>query len=109
MRGSGHAYYVDRLASSPDALRGSFGSYRAIDTSIAQNEKRKTRRLTLPVLAIGGAKAIGEGVVNTMKLVADNVQSVIIPDSGHWVAEEAPDKLLAALAPFLASYRIAAR
>ena len=31
-------YYVDRLASSPDALRGSFGSYRAIDTSIAQNE-----------------------------------------------------------------------
>ena len=30
-------YYVDRLASSPDALRGSFGSYRAIDADIAQN------------------------------------------------------------------------
>ena len=45
-----------RLASSPDALRGSFGSYRAIDTDIAQNQQRKTRRLTLPVLAIGGEK-----------------------------------------------------
>jgi len=101
-------YYVDRLASSPDALRGSFGSYRAIDTSIAQNEKRRAQRLTLPVLAIGGEKAIGEGVANTMKLVADNVQSVIIPDSGHWVAEEAPEKLLAALTPFLAPYRTAA-
>jgi pimeloyl-ACP methyl ester carboxylesterase len=43
-----------------------------------------------------------------MKLVADNVQSVIIPDSGHWVAEEAPDKLLAVLTPFLAPYRTAA-
>ena len=102
-------YYVDRLASSPDALRGSFGSYRAIDASIAQNQDRKTRRLTLPVLAIGGAKGLGEGVPNTMKLVADNVEVVIIPDSGHWVAEEAPEKLLAALTPFLAPYREAAR
>jgi pimeloyl-ACP methyl ester carboxylesterase len=98
-------YYVERLSSSPDALRGSFGSYRAIDASIAQNQQRKTKRLTLPVLAIGGAKALAEGPANTMKLVADNVQSVIIPDSGHWVAEEAPEKLLAALGPFLAPYR----
>lgn len=98
-------YYVERLSSSPDALRGSFGSYRAIDASIAQNAQRKSRRLTLPVLAVGGAKGIGEGVANTMRLVADNVQSVIIPDSGHWVAEEAPDPLLEAVIPFLAPYR----
>jgi pimeloyl-ACP methyl ester carboxylesterase len=98
-------YYVDGLASSPDTLRGSFGSYRAIDATIAQNAQRKTRRLTLPVLAIGGGKGIGEGVITTMKLVADNVQGVVIPDSGHWVAEEAPDQLLAALTPFLAPYR----
>ena len=102
-------YYVDGLASSPDALRGSFGSYRAIDTTIAQNTQRKTHRLTLPVLAIGGTKGIGEGVATTMKLVADNVQPVLIPDSGHWVAEEAPDALLAALKPFLAPYRAAPR
>src|SRR5262245_48519300 len=99
-------YYVDGLASSSDALRGSFGSYRAIDETIAQNAQRKTRKLTLPVLAVGGAKAIGEGVANTMRLVADNVQSILIPaPCGHWVAEEAPDQLLAALAPFLAPYR----
>jgi pimeloyl-ACP methyl ester carboxylesterase len=102
-------YYVERIASSPDALRGSFGSYRAIDTSIAQNDKRRAKRLTLPVLAVGGEKGIGEGVVNTMKLVADNVQAAIIQGSGHWVAEEAPEKLLSALTPFLAPYRVAAR
>ena len=98
-------YYVDGLASSADALRGSFGSYRAIDATIAQNAVRKTKRLTLPVLAIGGEKGIGEGVPDTMKLVADNVQSVIVPGSGHWVAEEAPEQLVAALMPFLALYR----
>lgn len=98
-------YYVERLASSRDALRGSFASYRAIDVSIAQNEQRKQRKLTLPVLAIGGGKALGEGVANTMRLVADHVESTIIPDSGHWVAEEAPEQLLEALRPFLAPYR----
>jgi hypothetical protein len=33
------------------------------------------------------------------------VQSVVIPGTGHWVAEEAPDKLLSALAEFLAPHR----
>ena len=83
-------------------------SYRAIDVSIAQNEQRKKRKVTLPVLAIGGGKALGEGVANTMRLVAENVESKIIPDSGHWVAEEAPEQLLAVLTPFLAPYRDAA-
>jgi pimeloyl-ACP methyl ester carboxylesterase len=101
-------HYIDAIASSPDALRGSFGQYRAFDETIAQNEQRKARKLTLPVLAIGGEKGIGEAVGVTMKLVADDVDSVIIPDSGHWVAEEAPDLLLATLAEFLAPYRDAA-
>ena len=102
-------YYVDRLASSPDALRGSFGYYRAIDASIAQNQQRKLKRLSLPVLVIGGATGIGQGAANSMKLVADDVRSVVIAGSGHWIAEEAPDVVLAALTPFLAPYRLAAR
>jgi pimeloyl-ACP methyl ester carboxylesterase len=98
-------YYVDGLASSPDALRGSFASYRAIDITMVQNAQRKARRLTLPVLAIGGGKSGDEGIVTTMKLAADDVQGVIIPGSGHWVAEEAPEALLRALQSFLAPYR----
>ena len=98
-------YYVKLLASGPDALRGSFGWYRAIDSSSAQNQQRMTRRLALPVLAIGGEKSSGVGTANTMKLVADEVQAVVISSSGHWVAEEAPEQLLAALKAFLAPYR----
>ncbi len=39
-------YYFD-LFSDPDALRGSFGLYRAWDATIAQNQQRKTRPLTM--------------------------------------------------------------
>ena len=98
-------YYIDTLTAGPDQLRGSFGFYRAIPATSAQNQERKAQRLTLPVLAIGGGESSGEGVGNTMKLAADDVQTLVIPGCGHWVAEQAPDQLLAALTTFLAPYR----
>jgi pimeloyl-ACP methyl ester carboxylesterase len=99
------SYYIDILRSDEHALRGSFGWYRALDTTTAQNEQRKNRRLTLPVLAIGAAEGTGEGSADAMKLAADDVQTLVIDGSGHWVAEEAPEELLAALTEFLAPYR----
>jgi pimeloyl-ACP methyl ester carboxylesterase len=98
-------YYIDMLRSDPDALRGSFGFYRAINATTAQNEQRKAGRLTLPVLAMGGEQSGGENAGNTMKLVADDVQTVVLPRAGHWVAEQAPEELLAAVTAFLAPYR----
>lgn len=98
-------YYIDRLTDSPDALRGSFEFYRAIPETSAQNEQRKERRLTMPVLAIGGVESSGAGVEATMKLVADDVEGVVLAGAAHWVAEQAPEALLAALTEFLAPYR----
>jgi pimeloyl-ACP methyl ester carboxylesterase len=98
-------HYVDALASDPGALRGSFAAYRALDATIAQNQQRKTRRLRMPVLAIGGAEGIGEGAANTTRLAADDVQSVVIPGSGHYCLEEAFEEVLAVLTAFLAPYR----
>jgi pimeloyl-ACP methyl ester carboxylesterase len=100
-------YYV-RLVSTPDDLRGSLGFYRALDATLAQNEERKTRRLTMPVLAIGGEASYGGHVGDAMKHLADDVRSAVISGAGHWVAEEAPDQMLAALTAFLAPYRDAA-
>jgi len=97
-------YYV-RMLSNPDSLRGSFGWYRAFDATLAQDEQRKSRRLTMPVLAIGGEASYGEHVGEAVQAVADDVQSVVIPGTGHWVAEDAPEEMLAALTEFLAPYR----
>jgi hypothetical protein len=93
----------------PEALRGSFEFYRALGTTTAQNEQRKTRRLPLLVLAIGGEESGGEGVVATMKLVAfehdlDNVSRAMrevrvdyLPSTDSRRAQRvAPDATLAA-------------
>ena len=40
-----------------------------------------------------------------MKIVANDVQSLVIPGAGHWIAEEAPERMLAGLTKFLAPYR----
>lgn len=97
-------YYFD-FYSGPDVLRGSFGLYRAWDTTLAQNAERKTQPLTMPVLEIGGAESWGEHVADAMKLAADDVQSVVILGAGHWAAEQAPEDMVAALTEFLAPYR----
>jgi len=97
-------YYVDILAEDPEALRGSFELYRAFPTTTTQNEQRKSRRLTIPVLAIGGAESAGEMAGDAMKLVADDVQTLVLPGTGHWVAEQAPEQILAALTEFLEPY-----
>ena len=93
--------YIDNLADSLASLSGSFGFYRAWDTITAQNQERAKRPLPLPVLAIGGAEGAGTGVAQVMRLVATNVQGLVIPGCGHFVPEEAPEELLAALIPFL--------
>jgi pimeloyl-ACP methyl ester carboxylesterase len=97
-------YYVDAL-STPEALHGTFQLYRAFNATAAQNEQRKARRLTMPVLGMGGAESGGAMAADTMKLVADDVETLVIPGVGHWLAEQAPEELLTALTEFLAPYR----
>jgi pimeloyl-ACP methyl ester carboxylesterase len=99
------SYYVEMVAGDPEALRGSFEWYRALNTTMAQNEQRKNRRLRLPVLAMGGEESFGEGIGERVKGVADNVQTVVLHGAAHWVAEQAPDEMLDALTAFLAPYR----
>jgi pimeloyl-ACP methyl ester carboxylesterase len=98
------AYYVAQLKDA-DALRASFEWYRALDATLEQDRVRATRRLTLPVLAVGGEASFGTHVAEAMGLVADDVHGVVIPGAGHFVAEEAPEEVLAAIEAFLTPYR----
>jgi pimeloyl-ACP methyl ester carboxylesterase len=58
-------------------------------------------KLSMPVLAIGGEKANGEGLGRQMKLVAEKADTLVLKDTGHWLMEERPDQTMAALAKFL--------
>jgi pimeloyl-ACP methyl ester carboxylesterase len=59
------------------------------------------QKLTMPVLAIGGAKANGELLARQMRLVASDVSVVVLDDTGHWVLEERPKETTDALVNFL--------
>ncbi|WP_410585893.1 alpha/beta fold hydrolase [Amycolatopsis sp. lyj-23] len=97
--------YVDAIVSHPRGLHASFAYYRALDETIAQNERRKQTRLTLPVLAIGGARYCGTQVAETMRLVADDVTEAVLDDCGHYVAEEQPARFTEVLEEFLGGNR----
>ncbi|WP_433205394.1 alpha/beta fold hydrolase [Dactylosporangium sp. CS-047395] len=93
--------YVDAIAGDPRALRASFEYYRALDRTIAQNEQRSRTRLTLPVLAVGGALWSAAGAAQTMRLAADDVTEVVLDGCGHYPAEEQPERFAAILLNFL--------
>jgi pimeloyl-ACP methyl ester carboxylesterase len=97
-------YYVE-LVSNPDSLRGSLGFYRALDATLAQNDERTKQPLPMPVLAIGGEQSYASHVGEAMEHLGDDVQGVVIDGAGHWVAEQAPEQVLAPLTAFLAPYR----
>jgi pimeloyl-ACP methyl ester carboxylesterase len=99
--------YVDAIVADPRGLRASFAYYRALDETIAQNEQRKKTRLTLPVLAVGGARYSGPMAAETMRLVADDVTEVVLDDCGHYVAEEQPARFAEILEDFLGGKPVA--
>ena len=99
--------YVDAIVADPRGLRASFAYYRALDETIAQNEQRGKTRLTLPVLAVGGARYSGALVAETMRPVADDVTGVVIDDCGHYVAEEQPARFTEILQDFLGGKPVA--
>jgi pimeloyl-ACP methyl ester carboxylesterase len=96
-------HYVRMFSTRDSRAAASGGTGRS--TRPSQNAQRKSRRLTMLVLAIGGDASFGQHVGDAVTAVADDVQSVVIPGTGRLVAEEAPDEMLAALTAFLAPYR----
>ena len=53
-------------------------------------------------LALGGECSFGTAALDSMRMVATNVSGGIVPNSGHWIAEEQPDFLINQLLKFFA-------
>ena len=77
------------------------GTEREIGDASAGRFFNAKTKLTIPVLAIGGEKSLGEFLGEQMKLVAADVTAVVLKDTGHWVLEENPKETTDALVKFL--------
>lgn len=85
----------------PGALRASLGYFRSIETIAQNNAQYASRKLRMPVLALGGDRSLGEFGLATMQQVAEHVQGDAVADCGHWVVEEQPEELFQRMEPFL--------
>ncbi len=74
--------------------------YQAFYQDAVHNKESATVKLTMPVLAVGGANSQKDGPARTMRAVAQDVQSVILDQCGHYVPEEQPAVLLEHLLTF---------
>ena len=84
------AYYA-KLYARPGAMRSAFAQFRSFPRDADDNRKAMAgKKLEMPVLAIGGARSFGANVAMVMRHAASNVTAVVIPESGHWLMEEAP-------------------
>jgi pimeloyl-ACP methyl ester carboxylesterase len=92
-----------RQYSAPGAMRAGFDWYRANfnDEGLAQAKMRAAKRLTMPVLALGGSDGVGDALRATIAASGDQVQGGAIgPDCGHFLPEECPEELTAAVFKF---------
>ena len=92
----------ERSYAAPGGLRA-LAYYRTHWTDAEHNKESAKQPLTIPVLALGGAGFLGPIVEQGMSALAGNVQGEIIPECGHWVTEEQPEYIIAALRKFFSS------
>lgn len=57
--------------------------------------------LTMPLLVLTGEKASGTFLIEQARLVATNVEGVVVKGAGHWLIDEAPQQVMPALVAFL--------
>jgi pimeloyl-ACP methyl ester carboxylesterase len=85
-----------RAFEAPGAMRALCEIYRELDhdAEIHRAEIATHGKLTVPVLASGGgAQTLAANYPAMCEEVAVNVTGHLVPDAGHWIAEENPDYL----------------
>jgi pimeloyl-ACP methyl ester carboxylesterase len=87
--------------SRPGAMDQGFSYYRAIFKNMTDNVELAKTKLTLPILAIGGAHWLGPVMQASFAPVGTNVTGVSVEGSAHFVPEEAPGEVLRLLWEFL--------
>src|SRR5436190_6949727 len=92
--------YADAY-SGPGRMRAGWAYFASFPQTAKDFAKLAETKLSMPVLAIGGDKSLGEFLGRQMKLAASNVTAVLAEDSGHWLLEEQPDQTTRALVAFL--------
>ncbi len=89
--------------SRPGRMRAGWAYFAAFPQTAQDFAQFGKTKLPMPVLVIAGDKAAGGKLADQVKLVATNVSSIVLNNTGHWLIDERPAETIAALEQFLAA------
>jgi len=87
--------------AAPGRMRAGWAYFASFIQTSQDFAQLAQTKLTMPVLAIGGEKSMGDVLGQQAKLVATNAAVVVLKDTGHWIMEERPRETMDALVKFL--------
>ncbi len=93
-------FYAAQYAK-PGGMRAGFEYFKNFEQDAKDFVGFAQTKLQIPMLVLSGEKAGGQFLIDQGRLVATNVEGVIVKGSGHWLMEEAPDQTIPALVTFL--------
>ena len=89
-----------RAFATKGTTTASFHWFGEFSKDVADNHEFMKKKLTMPLLAMGGEYFSAPFLATHSKLVADNVSEVKIMGSGHWIVQEQTDQVLKGLLDF---------
>jgi pimeloyl-ACP methyl ester carboxylesterase len=93
--------FYAKAYARPGGMRAGFEYFRAFEKDAEDFARFAQKPLPMPMLVLTGEKASGEFLIEQGRLVATNVEGVVIRASGHWLMEEAPEQVIPKLVEYL--------
>ena len=92
--------FYTRKYAQPGAMKAGMEVFRAFDQDAKDNAGFAATKLAMPMFVLGGEKSGGDFLISQARMVANNVDGVIIAGSGHWLIDEAPSQVIPRLVAF---------
>ena len=95
--------FYTKAFAQPGAMKAGFEVFRAFDQDAKDFAALARTKLKMPMLVLTGEKASGEFLIQQARMVANNVEGVVVKGSGHWLMDEARDQVVPKLVAFFNS------
>jgi pimeloyl-ACP methyl ester carboxylesterase len=93
--------FYAREYAQPGHMKAGMEVFRAFPKDAEDFAEFAKSRLSMPMLVLSGEKAGGPFLIEQGRMVATNVEGVLVKGKGHWLMEEAPDEVIPKLVEFL--------
>jgi pimeloyl-ACP methyl ester carboxylesterase len=93
--------FYAKAYAQPGHMKAGMEVFRAFPRDAEDFAGFAKTKLSMPMLVLSGEKAGGPFLIEQGKMVATNVEGVLVQGRGHWLMEEAPDRVIPKLVEFL--------